>query len=307
MFYLGIDGGGTKTKAILTNEFGEILGIGYGGPSSIRTVSNEITRRSILDACQEALGDRKFPLRSVFAGLGDIESLKDKELVQSIINDMEFISDSTLIKVESDVYNALYAGLGNYKEGVSVIIGTGSVAFGIKDGLTKRVGGYSFKEGDPGSSFYLGRLCLWHISKVLDGRRSITSFGNELLNILGVTSRISYVEMLDDYYNDRTKTAQLAKVVTSFASVGDKYAIEIMNDGVCAKQLKLSNKYVAIIGSLGKSPLYFERINEELTKIDPKYILFESILDPSLGALIGALKNDNVQITENVIDTLKRQ
>ena len=316
MYYLGIDGGGTKTKAILSTVLGEIIGIGYGGPSSIRTVSNEETKESIYLAIEEALNGKNRPLTSVFAGLGDIESSEDKKLVEDIIKDMEFISDSTLVEVESDIYSALYAGLGNLNEGVSVIVGTGSVAFGKNGELTKRVGGYSYKEGDPGSSFFLGRLCLWHVSKILDGRRKKTSFGSELMELLNVTDRLSYVEMLDEYYLNRTKTAQLAKLVTTFATIGDVYAIEIMNEGIkgivdiidtCTNQLKLKEKNVAIIGSLGNYPLYFKRIEEELHKIDSKYTIFKSLLDPSLGAVIGAISNDGISVTDKLITKLGKQ
>ena len=316
MYYLGIDGGGTKTKAIVSTEQGLIIGIGYGGPSSIRSVSNEDTKDSIYIAIEEAMNGKRLPLTSVFVGLGDIESLEDEKLVEGIIRDIEYISDSTLVKVESDIYSALYAGLGILKEGVSVIIGTGSVAFGKKDKLTNRVGGYSYKEGDPGSSFFLGRLCLWHVSKMLDCRRNITSFGNELMELLNVSDRVSYVEVLDEYYLNRTKTAQLAKLVTTYAACGDEYALEIMNEGVkgiveiidtCSNQLELEEKNIAVIGSLGNHSLYMQRITEELHNIDPKYNVFKTLLDPSLGAVIGALHNDGISITEYVIDTLKRQ
>lgn len=262
------------------------------------------------------MNGKHLPLSSVFAGLGDIESPEDKKLVERIIRDVEYISDSTLVKVESDIYSALYAGLGSLEEGVSVIIGTGSVAFGKKGDEKVRVGGYSYKEGDPGSSFYLGRLCLWHVSKLLDGRRKMTSFGTELMELLDVTDRISYVEMLNEYYDKRTKTAQLAKLVTTYAKIGDVYAIEILNDGIkgiveiidtCTNSLNLSKKNIAIIGGLGNDSLYFKRIEDELQKIDNNYHVFKSILDPSLGSVIGAIYNDGVTITKDLVQKLKEQ
>ncbi len=315
MFYLGVDGGGTKTKVILTDKRGTIIGEGLSGPSSIRTVSNEVSKENILEAITAAIGDHDVIITSVFAGLGDIESDQDKLMVKDFIKESIYVSDTTKIQVESDIFNALYGGLGNLSEGLSVIIGTGSVAFGVKQGLTNRVGGYSFKEGDPGSSYYLGRLCLWHISKVLDGRREETSFGKELFKTLNVSNRVSYVERLDEYYTNRTKTAQLAKLVTKYAEKQDKYALEILHKGVqgiveiihtCAKNLELEHKNVAVIGSLGNYPIYFDELQDELYKLDNGYKVFKSILDPSLGAVIGAMKLDNLEIKKETIDTFRK-
>lgn len=315
MFYIGIDGGGTKTKAVLIDSEGNVLGVGNSGPSSIRTVSNQVSKQNILEAIKQCIGDKNITITAVFAGLGDIESRQDKELVQSFLEDSPLLSNTSKIQVESDVYNALYGGLGILNEGVSVIIGTGSVAFGVKDNKTNRVGGYSFKEGDPGSSFDLGRMCLWHVSKILDGRKKRTAFGEALLDVLKISTRVSYVEMLDEYYLDRTKTAQLARLVTTYAELHDEYALEILNEGVkgiveiidtCSNNLDLSNKNVAIIGSLGNYPTYFLELKRQLEAIDENYNVFPSLYDPCVGAVIGALKLDEKNKTTKVLNRLKQ-
>lgn len=315
MYYLGIDGGGTKTKAILTDHLGNIIGEGLSGPSSIRTVDNNTSKSNILESIEKAIGELEITITCVFAGLGDIESDEDKSIVKTIIKESEYITDSTKIQVESDVFNALYGGLGDLEEGLSVIIGTGSVAFGIKGNTTNRVGGYSFKEGDPGSSFYLGRLCLWHVSKVLDGRRKVTPFGEELLNLLDITTRVSYVDILDDYYLDRTKTAQLAKLVTKFSEQNDQYALLILQEGIegiveiidtCSNNLSLQEKNVAVIGSLGNYPVYFDKLQDKLYTLDKAYKVFKRILDPSLGAVIGAMKLDGRSISKEIIEKFKK-
>lgn len=42
-YFIGVDGGGTSTRACLIDENKKILGIGKGGPSSIDTVTSEVT------------------------------------------------------------------------------------------------------------------------------------------------------------------------------------------------------------------------------------------------------------------------
>jgi len=319
MYLLGIDGGGTKTKALLSDEFGNILGSGVGGPSSIRTVDNNTTFENINIAINQAIrnsGLDNVKIDRVFAGLGDIESEGDQFLVESLIRAVKVVTNKTEVTVKSDAFSALYGGLGQLDEGVSVIVGTGSVALGVNGkNETARVGGYSYKEGDPGSAFYLGRLSIIYLSKALDGRRGVTPFSEELKEVLNVDSRLSYVTMLDEYYLNRTRTAQLAKIVTKHASHGDPGALEIANKGIkglvemvdtAVRKLNIKMKNVAVIGSLGLSEFYFNQFENALKKIDKEYKLFPSIVDPACGSLIGAMKDEGIEITDEIIANFKK-
>ncbi len=319
MYLLGIDGGGTKTKALLADTHGNILGVGVGGPSSIRTVDNNTTFENINIAINQAIrnsGLDNVIIDRVFAGLGDIESEGDQFLVESLIRAVKAVTNKAEVSVYSDAFSALYGGLGQLDEGVSIIVGTGSVAMGINGkNETARVGGYSYKEGDPGSAFYLGRLSIIYLSKLLDGRRGISPFGSELKEVLNVDSRVSYVEMLDEYHLNRTRTAQLAKIVTKHASHGDPGALEIVKKGIeglvemvdtATKKLQIKMKNVAVIGSLGLSEFYFNEFNKALQVIDKEYNLFPSILDPACGSVIGAIKESGLEITQEIVENLKR-
>lgn len=315
MIFVGIDGGGTKTKIVVGTETGEIIWVGNGGPSSLRTVDLETMLVSLEEATKHATKDINIDSADViFAGLGDVESKSDKLKVEQVIRKLSICKDNTKVIVKSDIYNAQYCGLADYQEGVGVIIGTGSVAFGVnREGLSKRVGGYSYKEGDPGSSYDLGKQCFTYLAKVLDGRRENSNFSKELKQFLKVTDRISYVNMLDEYHTKRTQTAQLAKLVTKHSS-SDKDAYNILNNGVLGiveiidtamVSLDIKEKNVAVIGSLGNSKEYFTLLNVELGKIDKSYNVFKHSLDPVIGALIGAYKSYDIQITRSLISVLK--
>ena len=69
MYYVGIDGGGTKTSACLLDEQGKLLGVGYSGPSSIDTVTYEVTISNINEAISKAVTMAKLKnvkLKSLF-------------------------------------------------------------------------------------------------------------------------------------------------------------------------------------------------------------------------------------------------
>ena len=70
--------------------------------------------------------------------------------------------------------NAYYACLGE-EDGIVCIMGTGAVAYGVKNGISHRCSGYGYQEGDPGSSYDLGRHALKYYAKVVDKRLPKTS------------------------------------------------------------------------------------------------------------------------------------
>ena len=72
LLFLGIDGGGTKTKVFVINELKEILYEGTSGPSSLDTVTNEVTVSNINLALYEFFNNDKFKntiFESVFEAL----------------------------------------------------------------------------------------------------------------------------------------------------------------------------------------------------------------------------------------------
>src|SRR5690349_2101975 len=72
-YYLGIDGGGTKTAAAILDEHANELGRGLGGPCNIATCDDETLRESVLDAVtsakQSAGLPNEVPFQAVCAGV----------------------------------------------------------------------------------------------------------------------------------------------------------------------------------------------------------------------------------------------
>lgn len=116
MLVIGIDGGGTNTRACLMDGKGNVLGIGKAGPSSIDTVSLEQTRSSIEQAIMESFIDAKLSqqsLASIFVGLGGVQTETSKKKVTEQLLEISVINDNTIIQVENDAYSAHLGGLSN--------------------------------------------------------------------------------------------------------------------------------------------------------------------------------------------------
>jgi len=295
--YLGIDGGGTKTKTMLVDNDLNILHIVETGPSSIRTVPIEESLTNIFKGIDDCINQTRERITSVFAGLGDIAGEEDSHHMVEQLKKHPKLNDA-IVNVKNDVYNA-HTGALDGRHGIAVILGTGSVAFGKdEDGNTHRAGGYSFKEGDFGSAYGLGSLALQTLGKAYDNRIDSSPFTNNLLKHFNIDSFLDMVKMYDEYYTRRTDVAKLAPIVTEFAAQGDINALSIIDKATdevllmikaIDRSLSITNKEIAIIGSLGQSKtIYTKRLYEKIHDYDSRYIIFNAIKDPAYGSALLA-------------------
>ncbi len=294
MLYLGVDGGGTKTKVIVINEEKEVLYEGIGGPSSIDTVSIEQTISSINEALNTFSKTNKQSFKSVFLGLGGIATQKDIDLVEKAAKAIFFVDESTKITARNDTLNALASG-NHYDDGIVLICGTGMNCYGNKDGITHKSGGWGYKSGDQGSGYYLGIEAIKYMIKGYDGRIEKSPFLETIFNELKVEDIINIPHILDQL--NRTQIASLAPIVREFATKGDTYALDILARG--AKELALCVEAVykrvnslnlVVVGSLGNIGIYKDMIHNEIKKINPSFKIQSPTLDPALASAHLAYK-----------------
>ena len=165
-YYLGIDGGGSKTTCAVGDE-SSLLGTVKAGPSNItrvgETCAGEALRQAIRGACAAAQIDPRQVLRACIgvAGAGR------KEIASAVRNiAAEIISGE--IEVVGDMQIALAAAFGA-GPGVIVIAGTGSIAYG-RDALGRsaRAGGWGFAISDEGSAHWIGRAAVTALLREID-------------------------------------------------------------------------------------------------------------------------------------------
>jgi glucosamine kinase len=300
-YYLGIDGGGTKTKVCLINEFGTVLGFGEAGPSSIDTVSIQSSIEEIKKAIHAIPNPfQTMEISSVFVGLGGVISLSHKSIVRESLQDTLLFSVDCPIRVENDVENALASGQ-MFEEGIALIVGTGMVAYGKRvNGISHRAGGWGYKEGDAGSSYDVGLLAIRHAIKGYDKRIEMTPFLEAVASVIGLIRPEDIISIMDDLWEERTKIASLAKVVTMYANLGDPHAKSIVEHAtdelaLCVKAvysaLDMPSMMYSIIGSLGNSEgLFHQRLTEKIQSSCPKLTLQKAVIDPALGAALLAKK-----------------
>jgi glucosamine kinase len=167
-FLLGVDGGGTSTRAVVARADGRVLGRGTAGPSALGQGVPQAWRNVEL-ACARALkacglhdvGWTQCALGAGLSGAGNA-SWRDAFLAADI--------GFAHLVLESDSH-ALLMGAHAGRPGAILIAGTGSVAEAVlPDGRRRLVGGWGFPVGDEGSGAWLGLHALRHAQAALDGR-----------------------------------------------------------------------------------------------------------------------------------------
>lgn len=290
-YYLGIDGGGSKTAFIIIDANKNIVYKKEAGPSSIDTVPLSVVKEVFIEGTK----DFQYKVDGVFAGIGGICNDIQVNTVKEIIKTLPICKDNCKIDAGNDVINALYGGLGG-KDGIIIIAGTGSVCFGKNKDKYARAGGYCYQEGDAGSSYDLGRKALQHLARVLDGRYEYTPFAEDLIK---ATNCNDYSSLANYIINaNRTQIASLSKIVTK--NQEDKYANKIIINAVDEMLLMIKavfNKlafneeitYFSIIGSLGNADtLYKKYLLEQLPTISSSLKYIDKVYDASFGSSLKA-------------------
>ena len=188
-YYLGIDGGGTKTTCAVGDE-ARLLASASAGPSNIVRVGEAQARESLKQAVHQACAICGITPEQVARTCVGGSGAARRELAAIVRGILAEILP-TPVDVVGDMEIALEAAFGD-DPGVIVIAGTGSIAYGRdKTGKTLRAGGWGFEIGDEGSAHWIGRCA---VSAVLRARDRIgeetdtSSLAKALSKAWGVSS-----------------------------------------------------------------------------------------------------------------------
>ena len=194
-YYLGIDGGGTKTAVASLEENANEIGRGLGGPCNIATCDDLTLTQSITEAVNEAreatgLG-RAIEFEGVCAGVAGYTAKRRRaefaELLKQLI-------PAKAHRVEPD-YVIAYWGATEGEPGIIVSAGTGAVVYGRNAaGVSARFDGRGFLYGDKGSAFYIGKLAVDHILKRIDFGRPLDDFCLRVMRVLGAEDADDLIE-----------------------------------------------------------------------------------------------------------------
>ena len=127
VYYLGIDGGGTKTELALSDPEGKIVSRLFMDGCNPNTVGIDRTKRIIEDGIIQACKDVSLSSVVVYAGIAGCASEIYADEIKAMLEKMSLAA----FDVGSDNNNIVAAGLGN-NEGITMILGTGICSYVVK-------------------------------------------------------------------------------------------------------------------------------------------------------------------------------
>ena len=223
-FLVGVDGGGSGTRALLARRDGSVIGNGLAGPSGL---SRGIAPAwlAIADATQRAfesagLRPAAWSDCALGAGLAGASHLPWRDAF--LAADPGFAR----IALDSDSFTMLL-GAHAGRPGVIVAAGTGSVGEVLRaDGSRTSVGGWGFPIGDEGSGAWLGWQAVRHAQAAMDGRapagalaRQVwTSCGDDrvaLLDWCRSAGQFEYAQLAPAVFAAEAEDAQAAALLAS--------------------------------------------------------------------------------------------
>lgn len=239
MRYIGIDGGGTKTKFVLYDQEGHACKEITLGTVHFLQVSH-IDAVATLKAGIDALVDSKTDVYIVAGLAGYGQEIKARTCIENICKEA---FDGYLYSIYNDVQTAISGALAG-NDGMVVIAGTGSIALSMQNGEQKRCGGWGYQLGDEGSAYWIAKKMLAIFCKQVDGRLEKTPLYKEVIahcQLQEPHDIIHYVNV--DLEGSRDKIATLATIVYRAATMGDIYAIAIYQEA--AKEIASLLKVLA--------------------------------------------------------------
>lgn len=165
-YYLGIDGGGSKTTCAVGDEL-SVLATATAGASNITRVGEAGAREALQAAIREACRSAKINPQQVRRASVGAAGAGRKEIANAVGKIVAEIIPGA-IEVVGDMEIALAAAF-DEGPGVIVIAGTGSIAYGRDaKGRTARAGGWGFAISDEGSAHWIGRAAVGAVLRAAD-------------------------------------------------------------------------------------------------------------------------------------------
>lgn len=289
-YVIGVDGGGTRTRAVLVDEAGVEIGRGEA-PGAVATAHEpEAACAAVLAAIDSAVEGAgvSLPGAVLWAGLAGAGSESARRGVTAALS---MVGPAREIAVGTDVeaaFNHAFEGAG-----VMLIAGTGSVGWSRSaTGEVRKVGGWGQHLGDEGSGYAIGRAGLTLVTRACDGRAPPTSLTESML----AGCAVAEVDDLIAWAGRARKSdfASLAPLVFEAADSGDPGAVAIAEQAADSLEAHLvaleveEGAHVALWGGLlaEAGPLR-GRVADRLA--DHGWLLAAGDIDPPMGAARLAL------------------
>jgi N-acetylglucosamine kinase-like BadF-type ATPase len=318
--FLGVDGGGTKTRFLLIDAAGKVLASHLEGPAYYLEVGLDELRRMLARGIGQTLragGVREEDLSYAFLGLPAYG--EDSKLLPALDAAPAQALPHGRYRCDNDMVCG-WAGALAGGDGINIVCGTGSIAYGEFAGRKARAGGWGELFGDEGSSYWLAREGLRLFSRMSDGRSPRGPLYEQVRRHFALTGDLDLCAAI--YGRDiaqRSQFAQLARLVLASAGEGDRAALGLLEsaaqelaDLIDAVRLQLQMPADAEVpvscsgGMFQPGNGLREALAAALQRRCAQYRFVEALLPPDVGAAIQAARLSGTPLSAPSLQALAK-
>ncbi len=295
-YFAGIDGGQSRTQAVIGDERGRILGRGAGGPADEMGEAAGSTRLSaalaeaVADAVAQACLPAETSFEGVVAGVSGFDGAPLGEAPSLPAARCTLLHDAPIAQAGA------FAG----RPGIVVIAGTGCAAYGVDPrGESVTVGGWGYLLGDEGSGFWIAAQALREAMRAEDEGRADHPFAVAARQRFPVASLRSVVRDLSAGRIPRSSLAALAQPILGLAMESEPDAAQIADEAAAhlaslalrtALRLEWLEAPVAFVGGLMGNAWFSELLDATLTDLSFPVRRTAPVYEPAVGALLLAYR-----------------
>ena len=302
--FLGVDGGGSKTRFLLIDERGSVLASHLEGPAYYLEIGLDALREMLTRGIQATLHGAAVPEEQLtYAFLGLPAYGEDRSLLPTLDALPAAALPHRRYRCGNDMVCG-WAGALAGADGINIVAGTGSIVYGEYQGRSARAGGWGELFSDEGSAYWLAREGLRLFSRMSDGRTPRAA----LYERVRKQFQLDYdLDLCAAIYGksaaQRSEFAQLSKLVAEAAGEGDAEALALFAQAAreMAQMLDAVHAALEIPGSTAVpvscsgglfqlGGLLLKPLAAELQQRSADYRLVSACLPPHVGAAIHAAR-----------------
>ena len=315
MYYLGVDGGGTKTAAVLADEQGRVLRQVKMGPGNIAVLDRGTLAqliRNIVAELTAGLETRQLEWATfAFAGAG---RAAEKETVRALIRGAGVQHFSVMTDAE-----ILHYSVFGEEPGILISAGTGSICL-LRDhaGQYHRIGGWGYLLGDEGSGFDIGSRAIRQALLDMESGREPSRLTRELLIFYGIDAPQKLISIVYSSISPARLIASCARLVCEMAAVGDENALNIVN-GAVDELLKLVDRAISRFGENRSEPYRVsltggilkhnrfvrQQFQKKAQQRGYQFQYLEPEMEPAAAAVLYSLRKSGKNAPDTLMTALK--
>lgn len=305
-YFLGVDGGGSKTTAVVFDQNGNFICSACGESINYYSVGLENAKQAMKEII-DSLSVKEYSC--AFIGMSALNERADAAETGRFCDGV-IKSDMTVM--DSDLFVALEA-MNVDGECACIISGTGSMAvMRGTDGKISHTGGWGYILGDEGSGYAIGLSGIKAAIKSAEKCAEETALVGECLKYFSISNIYDLIDLYYEKKVSRKTTAAFARLVNKCAENNDKTAIDIIESEAeelfCTAYGLLKNAKpdipVGLWGGVFQNNLIFRK---KFTELASKHG-FDNVklidFTPEVGAILAGYKHKGININENIINNI---